>query len=284
MSNIRLIINADDFGLHPKVNEGIITGHAGGCVTSATIMPGAAAFEQAVALSQDHPRLGIGVHLTLVADRSVLDPVKIPSLLDSEGKFYSHYPKFMKQYFSGKIQAEDISRELTAQVTKAKEAGLTISHLDSHQHLHILPGVLDIVLDIAKQFDIKAIRIPSEDYLFTGGYPLTIVRWLSRNGLTSLSKFAKWKARRQGIVATDHFFGMLAGGNMREEYLLNILNRLPAGTSEIMIHPGADTPKLRAAYGWGYNWEAELDAVISPRVLQRIQERKIELITFRELP
>lgn len=284
MSNIRLIINADDFGLHPQVNEGIIAGHTGGCVTSATIMPGAAAFEQAIALAHDHPRLGVGVHLTLVAERPVLDPAEIASLVDREGRFYRYYPTFMKQYFSGKIRIEDIRRELTAQVRRAQEAGLAISHLDSHQHLHILPGVLEIVLDIAKQFGIRAMRVPGEDYLFTGGYPLTVGRWLSRNGLTSLAKLARWKARRQGIVTTNHFFGMLAGGNMREAYLMNILNRLSPGTSEIMLHPGADTAKLRTVYGWGYDWEAELAAIISPRVLRRIQERRIELITFRELP
>jgi predicted glycoside hydrolase/deacetylase ChbG (UPF0249 family) len=247
-------------------------------------MPGAAAFDHAVSLARAHARLAVGVHLTLVAERPVVSSARIPSLIDQgSGQLYAHYPRFLRQFFSGKIDLSDVARELTAQVEKVKAAGIAISHFDSHQHLHILPGIIDIVVDIARQFGVKALRIPGEEYLFTGGYPLTIGRWLARNGLTSLSKYAKWKARRNGLLATEHFYGMLAGGNMREEYVMNILNKLSSGVSEIMIHPGADSQVLGQLYGWGYNWEAELAAVTSPGVLGRIKERNIELISFREL-
>lgn len=82
-----LIVNADDFGLHPAVNRGIIAGHVNGCISSTSIMPGGGAFEDAAALAAAHPRLGVGVHLTLVGEKPVLDPSEVPSLVDGDGRF-----------------------------------------------------------------------------------------------------------------------------------------------------------------------------------------------------
>ena len=97
-----------------------------------------------------------------------------------------------------------------------------------------------------------------EPLLFTGGYPYTISRLVARGGLAILARMARRKAQQRGILVSDNFYGMLAGGNMREEFLLNIVANLPQGVSEIMVHPGGDDGLLSAAYGWGYHWQAEL--------------------------
>lgn len=278
-----LIVNADDFGLHPEVNRAIIVGHSGGCVTSASIMPGGAAFADAVRLAADHPALGVGVHLTLVAELPVSDPAAIPTLVGADGRLASHYPAFIARLLRGAVSLADVRTELTAQVAKAVAAGIRPTHLDSHQHLHVLPGVADIVLDIAAAYHIPAIRIPGEPFLFTGGYPAGAGRHLGRAGLSALAAAARRKARRRGLAVPDHFFGMLAGGNLREEYLLAIIDRLPDGVSEIMTHPGGDDAALGAACGWGYSWQAELAALTSGEVTRRIAHRGIKLVTFREL-
>lgn len=278
----KLIINADDFGLHECINLGIIEGHVRGCITSTSIMPGGAAFEHAITLLKSHPRLGVGVHLTLVGEKPVADPSQVSSLIDDNGKFPHQYPQFLLRYISGKVSSEDIRRELTAQVAKVFDAGIKVTHIDSHQHLHIMPGIMPIVLDIAKEFSIKAIRIPDEPYLFLGGYPFKFFRIAARCGLTFLSRLARLKTNSL-LASPQYFFGMLAGGNMREEYLTNIINTLPDGVSEIMMHPGLYSDSLSEEYNWGYHWQDELSAVMSRRVLKLVEKNKISLVSFGEL-
>lgn len=279
----QLIINADDFGLTEIINTGIIKGHTAGIITSTTIMSCGKSFEHAISLASANKQLGVGVHLTLVGEKPVCDPAAIKSLVDANGYLSSQYRQFLIQFCSGKIQLDDIRRELTAQVQKVVDFGLPITHLDSHQHLHVVPGIIDLTLDIAKKYNIKKIRIPSEPYLFSGGFPFSAVRLLSRAGLTYLAQLARKKARKQGFIVPEHFFGMLAGGNMHEEYLLNILHVLPEGTSEIMMHPGTDDSLLRTMYHWNYQWQAELRAATSLAVKQHIIKHEIQLISFREL-
>jgi hopanoid biosynthesis associated protein HpnK len=279
----KLIINADDFGIHESVNRGIIDGFRRGCISSTTLMPGASAFEQAVALAADNPGLGLGVHLTLVGEVAVAPPAEVASLVDSNGRLPLEYGRFLQLFVTGRIFLADIRRELEAQVHKVAATGLPITHLDSHQHLHVVPGIVDIVLDIAKQFQVKAVRVPTEPICFFGGFSCNAGRFIGRGGLSVLASLARGKARKAGIKTTDHFYGMLAGGNMTEPHLLTIINRLPYGTTEIMMHPGADDSTMTNQYGWNYNWQAELAAVTSAHVSNRLTQEEIKLITFGDL-
>lgn len=279
----RLIVNADDFGLHPAVNRAIIDGHASGCITSTSLMPGGAAYYEAVGMACSCPGLGIGVHLTLVGERPVADPARVPSLVDGEGRFPDNYVLFLARLLQGKVKMAEVRYELAAQLDKVAADGITVSHVDSHQHLHVLPGIIDIVLDLAGERAIRRLRIPDEGLLFTGGYPFTVGRIIGRTGLSLLAGWARRKARNRGFAAPDFFFGMLAGGNMREEYFMNIVDALPPGTSEIMVHPGSDNAALEACFGWPYHWQDEMAAVTGRQVLDRLAEAGIELVSFREL-
>ena len=278
-----LIINADDFGLHETVNLGIIDGYTLGFITSTTIMASGDAFEHAVTLASANPQLGIGVHLTLVGAKSVCEPDKVKSLLDNEGCLAPKYPQFLLRYMLGQVQLSDIRRELTAQVQKVVDSGIHITHLDSHQHMHIVPGIINITIDIAKQFGIKAIRIPAEPYFFLGGYPCSPIRVVARAGLTCLAQLAGKKIRKCELAMPNHFFGMLAGGNMQEEFLLNIIDALPDGISEIMMHPGTNNVVLNNSYHWNYHGQEELAAVTSEHLRNRLADQKISLISFKGL-
>ena len=279
----RLIINADDFGLNEMVNVGIIQGHTAGIITSTTIMACGKAFDHAVPLALDNKKLGVGVHLTLVGERPVCNPNTIASLVDKEGALSPQYPQFLKRFCLGQIKLDDVKKELTAQVQKVADCGLPITHLDSHQHMHIVPGIIDITIELAKKFRIKAVRIPSEPYFFLGGFPFSTSRIVARTGLTCLARIARRKIIERGLIAPNHFFGMLAGGNMQEEFLLQIINKLPEGISEIMMHPGANESILHTMYNWNYHWQAELNAITSKNVRQQITNRGIQLISFGEL-
>ena len=279
----RLIVNADDFGLHAAVNRGILAAHTEGIVSSTSLMAGGAAFDDAVRIARHCPQLGVGVHLTLVGARPVLPVAEVSSLLDEAGDFYGSYPLFIKRFLRGKIRLAEVKRELAAQIDRVRMAGIQPSHLDSHQHLHVLPGIGGLVLDLARRFSIRAIRIPAEPVAFIGATPATVGRLAGRGGLTMLANLFRQHAAAAGIRTSDHFFGMLAGGQLTEPALLAILRRLPPGDSELMTHPGFADESLADAFRWDYQWDAERQALTAPAVRALLAERQIRLISFREL-
>ena len=279
----RLIVNADDFGLHAAVNRGILAAHTEGIVSSTSLMAGGAALDDAVRIAKQCPQLGVGVHLTLVGARPVLPVAEVSSLLDESGAFYGSYPLFIKRFLRGKIRLAEVERELAAQIDRVRMAGIQPSHLDSHQHLHVLPGIGGIVLDLARRFSIRAIRIPAEPVAFIGATPATVGRLAGRGGLTMLANLFRQQAAAAGIRTSDHFYGMLAGGQLTEPAILAILRRLPPGDSELMTHPGFADESLADAFRWDYQWDAERQALTAPAVRALLAERQIRLISFREL-
>ena len=279
----RLIVNADDFGLHAAVNRGILTAHTEGIVSSTSLMAGGAAFDDAVRIAKQCPQLGVGVHLTLVGASPLLPVAEVSSLLDEAGDFYGSYPLFIKRFLRGKIRLAEVERELAAQIDRVRMAGIQPSHLDSHQHLHVLPGIGGLVLDLARRFSIRAIRIPAEPVAFIGATPATVGRLAGRGGLTMLANLFRQHAAAAGIRTSDHFFGMLAGGQLTEPAILAILRRLPPGDSELMTHPGFADESLADAFRWDYQWDAERQALTAPAVRALLAERQIRLISFREL-
>lgn len=280
----RLIINADDFGLHEKVNYGILKGYEEGCLTSTSLIASGAEAEMAAALAAKNKGLGTGVHFTFVAEKPVLPIDKVRSLVDKDGRFFENHVIFIKRFLQGKIKYNELYDECEAQLLRVKALGVDISHFDSHQHLHVLPGVLDICLDIAKKHGIKKMRLPAENCFFKGGFPASTGRTIAKCGLTMCACLARFKAVRAGMIMPDCFFGMVAGGNLFEEYFLNILHSLPDGKiSEIMIHPGLDNKALDDIYHWNYHWEQELQALLSRKAYRYILDNNIELISFKEL-
>ena len=157
------------------------------------------------------------------------------------------------------------------------------THVDSHQHLHVVPGILSLVLKLCQRFSIRAMRIPSEPVLFQGSNPFSAGRLVGKTGLAILAEQARKEAVRQGICVPDCFWGMMDGGQLDETALLNIAVRLGDGVHEIMTHPGADNASLAAAFGWSYCWEQEKEALTSEAVQNVFKKRSVQLITFREI-
>lgn len=277
----RLIVNADDFGLHTEINKGIIKGYREGFITSTSIMPSAPAYEEAVALAQDNPNLGIGIHLTLVGGVApVLPAARVSSLLDDRGVFLPDYGAFAKRYYTGGIKNTELESELRAQIERALGSGLNITHLDSHQHLHVLPVLNRLVLKLSCEYNIKRMRIPCEPYFFKGGFEAGLSRMIGKCGLSFCASMASMGAKNAGISYPDCFFGMLAGGNLNEELIGNILRSLPDGTSEIMTHPGLNKGELDKHFSWNYHWEDELQAFLSEKNKALLKQEQIALINF----
>ena len=277
----RLIVNADDFGLHTQINKGIIKGYREGFITSASIMPSAPAYEEAVALAKDEPGLGIGIHLTLVGGVTpVLPANKVRSLVDDHGVFLPDYGAFAKRYYTGGAAASELEAELRAQLERALSAGLNITHVDSHQHLHVLPLLNKLVLKLSSEYNIRRMRIPCEPYFFKGGFNAGIGRMIGKCGLSFCASLAASGAREHNISYPDYFFGMLAGGNLNEELVANILRSIPEGTSEIMTHPGLYKGELDKVFSWNYHWEDELQAFLSEKNKVLLKQEQITLINF----
>lgn len=279
----KLIVNADDFGLHTEVNRAIIQGYQKGCIRSTSLITTGSAVEEAVELAKANPGLGIGVHLTLVAEKPMLPPEKVPTLVGEDGKFLPDHVAFIKRYIAGGINKEELFAECEAQIANASDLGINITHLDSHQHLHVLPGMSRICLKLMGKYNIGKMRYPGEGFFFTGGYPTSIGRMIAKCGLTCCAIMAKNKAGWYKKKMPEHFFGMVAGGHNEEKYFLNILKALPEGVSEIMIHPGANDAALNQVYDWRYHWQDELNSVTSSEVMRYLQEHEIELISYRDL-
>ncbi len=274
-----LIVNADDFGLSPAINRGIVEAHQQGIVTSCSLVASGRAFADAVDLAKANPSLDIGIHLTLVEERAVLDPHKIPSLVDESGDFPAHAVDFSKKYLLRRIRSKEIRKELEAQIRKLLDQGIRISHLDSHQHLHILPGIFKLVAQLAKSYQIPIIRLPQE--------PLKVSGLFQRHRVNrNLEQLILWgfcqNAKRARCQSTQHFRGFSVGGNLTFERLVDILKNLPPGTTELMCHPGLD--EIEAPYrSWNYQHAAELEALTAAESKALLNQLGVRLCSFRDL-
>lgn len=280
----KLIVNADDFGLHPLINAGIIKGHREGFITSTSLMPSAPAWEEAVDLAKENSRLGIGIHLTLVGSvPSVLPKEKASTLLDAQGRFLPDYVAFAKRYYTGGVKQAELEAELRAQIERALAQGLNITHLDSHQHTHVLPRINKLVTKLACEYNIRKMRVPVENIFFDGGFQTGLGRKIGRAGLSFCGYLAGLGAQINGIVGPQHFFGMLAGGHLNAELVGNILRALPDGTSEIMTHPGLNNQELGKIFTWQYHWQEELESYLAESNKNLLKQENITLINFGDL-
>lgn len=277
----QIIMNADDFGRHDRINEAVEQAAMHGCLRSATLMPGGKAFDGAVQVARRCPSLGVGIHFTLANGFPVLPAKEIPSLVTEEGVFHDDYMVFLKRFMRGLIRLSEVRSELSAQLGKMKQAGLELTHVDSHQHLHHVPGILGIVLDLAESAGIHALRI-SHTHVFDGDLG-SLGQLVGRLGLGSLSRYAARTARKRGFFMPDHFAGIVAGEAVSEEYLDRFIDHLAEGTTEVMMHPGTDNAALQRDCLWQHDFEAELHALTSPRILKKLEARGIATVNFSSL-
>jgi len=271
-----IIINADDFGLTEGINRGIIDAFSQGIVTRASIMPCAVGFNHAISLIKQNPGLNIGIHLTLVGEKPVSSRDKIGSLLEPDGALYRNHRAFLLKYFSKKIKLDEISHEFECQIKKILDTGVKVNHMDSHQHLHMLPGIFELSIGLAKKYGIKNIRITRQNYLTIGSF-----REFALVAMNSLSlKQHKKKLSASDICFTSNFWGFKKGGLIKEKDLLSFFDRIKPGITEIMCHPGySDQEYMRKYSFWGYNPDEELKALTSQNVKNKLKDKGIELIS-----
>ncbi|HET7625396.1 MAG TPA: hopanoid biosynthesis-associated protein HpnK [Verrucomicrobiae bacterium] len=269
----RLVVNADDFGRSHSINEAILQAHREGILTTTSLMMNEEACDEAVALAKQNPKLGVGLHLTLLVGRSALPPEKIPGLVNASGEFSNAPAATGFRYFARSELREQLRAEIHEQFKRFKQTGLTMDHVNGHLHMHMHPVVFRILMEDADRLGIRRARLTRD--LFWLNARLDRGRWGYRIShaliYTLLSRNARRVFRERGIKHTSHVFGLLQDSHVDESFVLKLLPRLPPGDSELYSHPSLDT------------FKHELDALISPRVKEKINVSGIKLIRYQDL-
>lgn len=246
----RLIVNADDFGLTPGVNQAVMELHTARALSSATLMATASYFSQAVSIARQSPSLGVGCHIVLVDGTPALPPSEIPSLIDTSSQnglaFRPKLSAFVTDLLRGRIRDSEIEAEATAQIRKVQQAGIHVTHVDTHKHTHTFPGVLRPLLRAAVACGVQAIRNPFEpnwslNATANAGHVRKMqVRLLRSQGAT----FSK-EVSSAGLLTTDGAIGVLATGTLDALTIRNLLSAMPDGTWELVCHPGYNDAELQ---------------------------------------
>jgi predicted glycoside hydrolase/deacetylase ChbG (UPF0249 family) len=252
----RLIVTADDVGLHRGMTEGAIRAHREGIVTACSVVANGVAFDDAVARLRDVPALEVGVHLTLVEERSLTG---MP------------FPKSYAGFVLGRKDVAAIERELRAQIERVLDTGLLVTHLNSHQHLHMLPSIFAIVSRLADEYCVGYVR-RVRDRGGRGG----IVR---RASIGALNAIAPGSPRVAALHSSDYTVGIMEAGHLTADRILSLLQHV-GGVTELVTHPGIG---VDAYPHWRYAWDAETAALCDPRLRKAVTDHGIRLIAPSEL-
>lgn len=260
MNSKKLIINADDFGYSDHTVKLTIECFGAGVLSGATLMPNMLAFDKAAAFALKHPEFCYGLHLCLTDEHPISNPADIPTLVDSHGDFWVTR-EFVKRSFTGRISVQDICREISAQLAHIKQAGLDITHIDTHGHVHKIPVVFLALKKVLRKSEFTTIRRMQNLFYHKPGQLAQSYNNMANIFIKKLGK------------TTDYF--LMVTGTLSEQdddWLQFSIDHLPEGTTEIGIHPGLDEPQRR------------LDTLSLLRCgLAYIEQAGIELITFKQL-
>lgn len=246
----RLIVNADDFGLTPGVNQAVFELFRGRALTSTTLMATANSFDEAVALAKQSPAPGVGCHVVLVDGTPVLPASEIPSLADTSGPdksaFRAKLSTFVTDLLRGRISETEIEAEASAQIKKLQQAGIAVTHIDTHKHTHTFPRVLRPLLQAALHCGVRAIRNPFEpNWSLNATANAGHVRKMQVRLLRSQSTTFSQEVGSAGLLTTDGALGVLATGTLDAQTIRNLLAAMPDGTWELVCHPGYNDAALQ---------------------------------------
>jgi len=270
---IRLVVNADDLGLHPSIDAGILRAHREGIVTSATVLVTGRSAAKAIADAMEQ-RLPLGVHLCLTTNLPpAADPSQVASLAP-HGRFRPRWPQVLAAWSLGRIRLHEVEVEFRAQIALARKLGAKPDHLDGHQHLHVLPGIVGAVRSVA---DAERLPVRWPVAQPSIGWLLQPTSAIKTSGVALLSKVA-----RRGAAGLPGL-GTFEAGALTEDRLLAIISSLGPGDHEIGCHPGERAQNVPEQPGWKYRWEDELKALCSPRVRALLTQRRIRLVSYSEV-
>jgi len=251
------------------VNRGIVEAHAAGAVTSASLLANGPALSDALMRLRDARTLQVGLHLNLTLGRPVAQREDVASLCDPHTRAFYPLARLVTRALTGRIHPEHVAAECRAQLNLLHKLSVRVRHIDSHRHVHLLPGVWKTVVAVAQDAGIRTVRVPRESLRPTG---LRLSRALVA---ASLRAFCGDRA----LMRADHFLGLgLLGAHDFQRQLLALLDQLEPGTTELMVHPGYVDPDLTRRDAYTTGRERELAALCSREVRDRLARGDIRLV------
>ncbi len=278
----RLVLNADDFGLAPAHSRRIAALREKGLLTDTSLLANGISFEAAVA---DLRRMGFsetGVHLCLTGGEApVCEPRHIPSLLAGP-VFRPHWFHVLAALLAGRIRRAEVEREWEAQIARAEGAGLTVTHIDSHQNLHLHPLLFPVAVALARRFEVPFVRAPRADD--PPARPDAPPGSRLRAGLLArLGGRGRRLLEKAGLREPPRVLGLAEAGHMTAARFRRAVADLPEGDYEVALHSGDEDDVTRARYHWGYAWREEAEALESGAIAAALSERGIAAVGFRAL-
>ncbi len=284
-----LIVNADDLGWTDGVNRGILEAFHHGIVTSTSLLANGAAFAGGVEAARSAPGLGVGVHLNLSDGPPVAERETITSLLNDDGEFAGGPERLLLRRVRRGLILGEVESEWDAQIQKVRDAGIAPTHLDGHKHVHMLPGLFEIALKLAKRHDIGAIRVSLEASslraALSSGKKLhagvVLKQGVQARGLKLLARDAREQAEHAGISTTDYFCGIAQTGELTREGLAQFVKSLPDGTTELICHPGyADAALQKTQTRLQDSRQTELQILTDTGIRNLVASLGIRLIDY----
>ena len=271
----QLIVTADDYGLCEEVNDAVEIAHRAGILSAASLMISAPAARDAIERALRLPSLRVGLHLVLVDGRPLLPPEEIPALVDANGAFPNDLVRAGVHWFLSPAARRQLAREIGAQFEAFRASGLALDHVNAHNHMHLHPTVLGIVLRLAARFGVRFIRLPFE--------PPAPGERLGALALAPWLRFMRLRIERAGLRHNDSLLGLRRSGHLDEAGLLDLLGRLPDGITELYCHPAVRRTPTLAALMPGYDNEAEFAALTSAAVAERLRALGLKPIGFADV-
>jgi predicted glycoside hydrolase/deacetylase ChbG (UPF0249 family) len=271
-----LIVTADELGLNPKRNQGIVDAHTKGVVTSASMLAYGPAFREAVKVAKALKTLDIGLHLNLSEGEPLVLGHK--TLVNPDGAFWGR-AEARKRIKEGLVDLREVEREADAQFDTLKRAGVKVTHLSSVDHVHIRGKLAAPLAALARKYGVRCFRCPADRLrppsLRLDPERAAAVDEYHQSALNSISVYAAERLR-----STEFFGGAAICGFLTPELLLETIENLPAGLSELMVHPGLASAKSGFE---GPDREVELKALTDPRVKALLKKHNIGLTHFGKL-
>jgi len=284
-----LIVNADDLGWTDGVNRGIVEAFHHGIVTSTSLLANGGAFAGGVEAARSAPGLGVGVHLNLSDGPPVADRETVTSLLNKDGEFAGGPENLLLRRARRGLLLAEVENEWDAQIQKVRDAGISPTHLDGHKHVHMLPGLFEIALKLAKRHDIGAIRVALEASsqraaLSSGSKQnagVVMKQGVQARGLKLLARDARERAEHAGISTADYFCGIAQTGELTREGVEQFVKSLPDGTTELMCHPGyADAALQKTPTRLQDSRQTELQILTDTGIRNLVASMGIRLIDY----
>lgn len=276
-----LIVTADDFGLHEAVNDAVEQASRAGVLTAASLMVAAPAAADAIRRARVLANLRVGLHLVLADGQTMLEPARVPGLAAADGTMDDRMFQRGVRYFASPSVRRQLEAEIRAQFDAFARSGLRLDHVNVHKHFHLHPTLLAMILRIGRDYGAAAVRIPVEPLWFAtqaGGWQAGVAAGLLR----PWTLIMKRRLRAAGMRHNDQVFGIAASGAMDEATLLRVIGRLPAGVTEIYLHP-ATSGHLLSPTMHDYRHGDELAALMSPRVHAAIAAAQVATGGYADL-